>query len=376
MNLILLLIHFEIFLNVIFGQDCDQNLKFIEYKNDTNLNKTIFLHFNSFEQLNSNCSSFSDAITNYVEFIPEKWLILDNSFSPKEIFSPKQMSSMRVLNFFNLKGVDILNEEDMTRMRRVKTINLGIFSSRFDFYSNRNLIDSSTNCSENTFNFSMNFLNSFDSLKLVNTMYPSVICSYAFKESKIKTLIFTHISNSFLLKNRLYFQDDLNKIEMKMLKTIYFNFMYETLDTKNLNAHLFAYLSEITVSGVLYGIQVDLFSHFFHLKTLDFQLDNLKEFFHASNNQWMASMNGKVTLKTMDEKLDLYFLKENWMMLSLSFIQQLSSFNNEYVYPDEDLCFFKYFPHKKAVFPFIIREVNMVCTCTIYWLHYYAHLYR
>ena len=60
--------------NGFFGQNCERettNLNFVEYKNDSSINRTIFSHFNTFDQLNANnCTHYE--ITNFLIFIPKK----------------------------------------------------------------------------------------------------------------------------------------------------------------------------------------------------------------------------------------------------------------------------------------------------------------
>ena len=53
----------------------------------------------------------------------------------------------------------------------------------------------------------------------------------------------------------------------------------------------------------------------------------------------------------------------------------MSIFNNDYYYPDEDLCLFKDFPHKQLIYPSIVSEKQKECTCTIIWLVKYFNFY-
>jgi hypothetical protein len=45
------------------------------------------------------------------------------------------------------------------------------------------------------------------------------------------------------------------------------------------------------------------------------------------------------------------------------------------VYPNEDLCLFKNFPHERLVYPMLIPGKQLECTCTLYWLQSYAQRY-
>jgi hypothetical protein len=191
--------------------------------------------------------------------------------------------------------------------------------------------------------------------------------------------MFGDVANSFLLKNRLIFHDSNSSImTMTMLRSIYLEIKYDTLDSRNLNRHLFHYLSELSVNGVLTRIETNLFENFFYLKNINFQLENYKTFFHASNNKWMSLMNSRVNLNlSRANALDAIFIMQKMLLLSFTSLNKMSSFDRVYEYPNEDLCLFQYFPHGHAVFPLIITSGEKLnCTCTIYWLNYYSHVYR
>ncbi len=371
------LLYVTFFVKLFICQECELTSKFqnkyIEHRNDTSIIRTIFSRFHSFDQLKSNCSY--DNITNFVEFLPKQRLILDNSFSLKQMFTPKQIASIEYLQFLNLKGFELQQNASLKRSEMAKYTNLLIYSSKFEFYSNNNLLDSNE-CDLKTYNNSAHFLNLFDTIKLVNTMYPHRLCSYLFKFSSIRTLIFSSVSNSFLLKNRLHFNAS-NDTEIRSLKSLLLEFKYEILDSTNLNRNVFKNITFLLISGVLNEIESDTFAHFICLKTIFVQLDNLKEFFRASNNKWMAVLNDKINVNMSDANLSLSFIRQNMMSLRFIYINELSSFSQNYEYPNEDRCLFKYFPHDHAVFPLLMSgELKLKCTCTIYWLHLYGNVYR
>jgi hypothetical protein len=364
-------------INALCAQGCKSssvNLKYVTYKNDSHINRTIFTHFDTFDQLNAKCSQYD--VTNFLDFIPRNRLVLDDGFSPRDFLTQQQISSIKCLQLLNLKGFNIHQKVSIKRNEQNKGINLIIFSSEFKFFSNNSLSEL-TKCDLDTYNNSDNFLNSFDFLKLDNTIYPRVMCPYVFRKSSIKTLMFGDVSNSFLLKNRLNFRDSNNSI-MTMLRSIYLEIKYETLDSHNLNKHLFHYLSELSVNGVLNEVETDLFENFFYLKNINFQLENYKNFFHASNNEWMSSMNSRVNVNLSSiNDLGAKFIMQKMLLLSFTSLNKMSSFDRDYEYPNEDLCLFQYFPHVHAVFPLIITNGEKLnCTCTIYWLNYYSYVYN
>jgi hypothetical protein len=355
-------------------QECELTSinNYVVYRNDSdNIHRTLFSRFHSFDQLKSNCSYFN--ITSFVEFIPKQRLILDNSFSLKQLFTPEQVASLEFLQFLNLKGFDIEANASTERNEMRKYTNLLIYSSKFEFYSNNNLVDTNK-CDLKTYNNTAHFLNLFDNIKLVNTMYPHTLCSHIFKYSRVRTLIFSSISNSFLLKNRLHFTAS-NDTEIRFLKSLLLEFKYEILDNTNLNRNVFKSINFLLISGVLNEIESDTFARFIFLKMIFIQLDNLKEFFHASSNKWMSMLNGEINVNMSD--VNLNFLRKNMMTMRFIYLNELSSFSPNYEYPNEDLCLFKFFPHNHAVFPLLMSGgLKLKCTCTIYWLHLYGNLYR
>jgi hypothetical protein len=209
-------------IRVLFGDDCN-----LEFKLDNKVNRTIFVHFSRFDQLlNTNCSNYN--ITNYLEFIPQKRVILDIKFSLSNLFTPRQIFSIKYLHFLNLKGFDIHQKASNIKRNNIKgNTHLLVYSSRFEFYSNQSLIDSNK-CDSKLFpNDTMRFLNSFDEVQLINVIYPKVVCPFLFRDSNISALLFAHITNSFLLKNRLTFHDIENGTVLEQFEYLHFSLSYE-----------------------------------------------------------------------------------------------------------------------------------------------------
>ena len=363
---------------------CEENgSKYLKYlKSNIGENyKSVFFNFKNFSQLNGhNCSHFYN-ITNYLEFIPNRKLLLDDSFSVSDMFSLKQIISIDYIQILNLKGIDINIKPYINNILNSTLGTLLIFSSKFEFYSKGSLIDSSQDCNLRKFNnTTRNLFNSFKEIQLINNVFPQVLCPFIFKHSAINTLIFGGITNSLLQKNRLHFLE-LNEthnasdlIQMNSLESIILSLYYERLDQRNLNSPLFKRLAHLTIGGVPSSIQDDLFRKFISLTYIDFQLDNLREFFQTGN-KWFTSLNVNVDVK-LDEISDPIYIVENVMLLKFYFLKSLVSFNPEYEYPDEDLCLFKDFPHNNLVFPFIVTGKILKCTCTIKWLHLYSDIYQ
>ena len=112
--------------------------------------------------------------------------------------------------------------------------------------------------------------------------------------------------------------------------------------------------------GVVDGFEIDLFKDFNKLKVINLAISNLKEFFHLGN-QWMKILNSKIKKGDLNRFL-------------LRHLKQIVSFDSIYEYPNEDLCFFKDFPHDHSVFPLICPGQGLECSCTLYWLQSRLHL--
>ena len=69
-----------------------------------------------------------------------------------------------------------------------------------------------------------------------------------------------------------------------------FDVYYVSLTAQTINKHLFKTIQELKINHVLKRIEVDLFAYFKQLKTIDFQLDNHKEFFQT-DTKWMSKLN-------------------------------------------------------------------------------------
>jgi hypothetical protein len=351
---------------------CQENLnKYLSHKvyPNTNDTRSIFSQFYSFSDLNSgtNCASLIYNKTKFLEFIPLIPCVLSSSFKIMNLFTSQQIISIESVSLTILKGIDIHTSALTipTRYFRKQTI-LQIFSSDLNFYSNDHLIDMLNECDLNTFNNTFNFLNSFYIVKFGNVVYPKVFCPLAFKGSNIAVIDFSDIINSFLITNRLNFYK-LNQTQAidsltKSVKCVFLSVSYEILDEKILAESLFKYINRLVLHGVLYGIEEDMFREFLVLKNIDFQLDNIKEFFH-SGLKWLSYINRDVRYSNETE-IDYRLLA----ILRFLLIKNGVSFDPIYEYPNEDICLFKDFPHERLVFPLLVPGKQLSCTCLLKWL--------
>ena len=141
---------------------------------------------------------------------------------------------------------------------------------------------------------------------------------------------------------------------------------YTSLTTRILNKYLFRTLWKITLYGVVNNIQSEIFLNFNHLKYIDLQLDNFKEFFH-NENKWMKDLNYLAKNLEMKKEEIKYNLQYTFK-IRFKYKLNRSLINHIYEYPDEDFCLFKHFPHDNLVLPIIITGKKIPCSCTLLWL--------
>ena len=64
------------------------------------------------------------------------------------------------------------------------------------------------------------------------------------------------------------------------------------------------------------------------------------------------------------------------MVILIRDLINFASFNKIYLYPDEDICYFKDFPHKRLVIPYIYTTEEINCTCSLKWIYLYNDFYE
>jgi hypothetical protein len=338
-------------------------LKEDPYLKEKNLTISYFQNFNKFTDLKMNCNQTFNT-TSSIQFRPNKKIVLNVNFSFAHLIS---LSSLRVLDtlcFSNIKGID-LNAKIVKR----NMVHLSFIYSEFNAFSNGTLL---SECDQNAYRKDhTNLMDTFRTIYFRQVIYPPSICSLLFRNSSVVHIFFTDITNSLLVKNRLKFVDSFNliKVEMTRLMTVYFELNYESLTLDQLNFNLFKYTRSLILVGILSNIDTELFAPFSSLKTIQFKLNNLNEFFHQGN-KWMTFLNNHINVNLTDKHEIQRLIKlEKILVLSIFHMKAFQSFIDFYAYPNEDLCLFKDFPHSHLVYPFVFPENKIKCTCTLKWLH-------
>ena len=359
---------FFILLNLIINfhtsnqiEECETPARYFFNINQVNL----FRGFSSFKELTS-CNKTLNIKAYFLEFIPNRQIIIDESFQLNKILSKNSIDKIDNLCMVYFKGIDI-----KAKSQNLYKSQLYLIFSKLELYSNDSLIDP-TQCNQNTFNRKYSFFASFNSIFLLYVKYPEYLCPLIFSNSVINYINFDDISNSFLNKNRLRFTEINNHSGDVLIRSATLNIKYDSLTTKILNKYVFKYIYDLEINGYLNDIQTDLFSHF-NIKIVDILIDNYRDFF-SKGNKWMKYLNNKVRVNLSDANEVNEKINEQYSKIRLQYKKKYSIINEIYEYPDEDFCLFQHFPHDHLVFPMIIPGKKIKCSCTVLWLvQYYSY---
>ena len=112
------------------------------------------------------------------------------------------------------------------------------------------------------------------------------------------------------------------------------------------------------------------------LKTIAINHDNFETFFHKGI-AWISYLNADLNV-SLTNGFDFNSNKKR--SIFVEFYDTPSSFNPPYLYPDEDICLFRDFPHSQLVFPSIVfaetfKKTQVKCSCTIVWLIQHGKYY-
>ena len=367
-----------------YQQNCSNKyLSYLKYDDD-NTTISIFSNFENLTEVQTqiNCDQTFN-ITDYMTFIPFKPCLIDKSFSIKSFIINRLVGKLKSVAVINIYGIDI-ERNFISQSYKNDTIypidSIRFLYSKIDIYSRKVLLNSS-NCNLKSYDGPNEFFNSFLKVIFTKVSYPTEWCPYFFRKSSIVQIYFGDITNSFLYKNRLNFIPLnnskeavlLNGLRMKELKTVSLFLNYEILTANILYDSLFGKIRELSINGVINGIEESVLKNFEYLQNLDLGIDNFKDFFQ-NGNLWMKSLNFYVKYN-LSSHISSKVINANLFLLRCQYLKKHVSFDLIYEYPDEDLCLFKYFPHDRLVYPILNPGKHLECTCTLKWLQLYSFIY-
>ena len=328
--------------------------------------------FDSFSKLDFNKGLVNNTFYE-LELNPVDKLMLDTTLNLDGIIVTNN------IKLYGLKGF-VFDKNPFKALGVKNSLSLFLFETNFDFYIEKNSIlvpldpneCKSTNGALTDTKVSPVF-SSFASIAFsTGILYPNEICPYVFKDAKLKFLTFELI-DQFPTKIKLNFIDVNADINSNIDRLNLYNFNVTYLNSAILNKNVFVNLKSLIIDYcILDDIQENLFISFKMLRYIRLQLSNFDSFMYSSSNKaWMKYLNGdiKVNLKNQTE-IDLN--KKNQMLIEFANRYEDDS---EYVYLDEEIFKFQYFPHDKLVFPKIFSKDNLDCSLTLryllkYWRNY------
>ncbi len=353
-------------------ETCVKQLKkyqLIKYEPMLDENITFFHNFNEFSSLKlaSTCNQKYN-VTNSLEFLPNRKLIMDKSFKIKNLIDQVQFNNVRSLIFNNINGIDLNLESFFNQQDKKEFV---LFFSKFNIFSNGSIVK---DCTPSSYPNISNILSSFSSVYFRQVVYPKQICPLLFRNTQINYFFFTDITNSYLIKNRLIFTKlDINKKTILSHDiSLYLEVNYESLTFDIINLNMFKDVQSIQLLGVLNNIDTLLFKKLTKLKIVLLKIINLKEFFHKGN-KWLTNLNSHVNVDLTNGTFEI----DHKLILIIMILNPINyvSFNRHYVYSNEDICLFKDFPHKHLVMPYIYPGKRVKCSCTLKWIHLYNYKY-
>ena len=211
------------------------------------------------------------------------------------------------------------------------------------------------------------------SLLLENTQFSSnPYCQFFFNRAKLDYFKVSNLNSTNKLE---FFDNSLINLRDDFTSTVS-EFVIEESDFE-LNSYLLdkfvfknLYIFRI-LNSYLRDVQTDLFKSFSYLKLFEIRIFNFEEFIttNSNNNTWISNLNTNVSVD-LTNQIDFDNNKEYKMIF------YLTDLNETYLYPEEDFCFFKDFPHARLVVPKINTKTDLECTCTLLFLLQYKSLYQ
>lgn len=355
--------------------------------------------FGSFAQL-SNSFNLSDCDTNtsdayfgttdtYRTLAPlceaSNPLVLDNTLKLNDLLKVVAGSMKKVnLIIYYLRGFD-LNFPTNTLGPLLGDVYLYLIS--LEFFNNGAVEDMSCK-NTNWLNVSTNIFRAFNSLKIFNSKFPSIICPSLFHMINYSWFDIYGAQMQFETKNYSFLSRiNCNVSELTILKKY-------KLDITNATIHpsVFKTIKKLTLlQSSVHVIQTDIFKDFDQLRLFFIRIINLRYFYHFNTIEWLNHVNDRPLNKQYYQFKNatpdvIDYLKSNVFTLSVfSYVNDNNqSFYSveffpylEYQYPDADFCLFAPFPHQNFIIPSFVSMYDFPnCTCNLRWLMRYAQAYN
>lgn len=308
-------------------------------------------------------------------------ILLNTHLDLSGVFNIINRSQIQNVVFQNVIGFNENNRKSEIIQLFRKLSSIQIINVNYDFYRHESLLKSE-NCTNENFNSKTNFFGNLQSVFLIEKVfYNNKICPYVFKNAKLEQLFMGDISNSLIFTNRVEFLgiNETNDYDMntKNLKSLILMINFETLSLTNLNPFVFKNLKYLLIEGNLEHFDDNLFENFKGIRFISIKSEEIENLLHRGT-KWLNSINKNLNVNLGKiNKLKQKFSK----LVSVEFnVQGFMLFSKYYIFPNEDICLFKDFPHSQLVLPLIIfdpvRYGTSEFSCTLVWLlQHYKHFF-
>ena len=334
----------------------------------------IYIEFEDFSQfLNLKCENISKIETDNLLLNAKRKVLVEEDIYLDEILNMMKFSLPNDRPFIVIRNIDGFNNKHLSSVKHsliMSSYDLYFSNVNFNFYLNKTLITSEMCKYEIFYEKQIDF---FSSMKNVffntDVFYFDKVCPYVFLKTQLNQIGLGKITNSLIFKNRLEFinidNDDLHLKDItNSLIELKLEIQFDELTIQILSPYVFKLLKLLEITGSPYRIENTLFNHFLYLEYIIFNIENLRNFLHQGL-EWTSFLNRdlNVTQKNIEafylEKIKIINFKEMILMDSMP----------TYIYPDEDLCLFKHFPHEQLVIPSVaLIDDEEICSCTLIWL--------
>jgi hypothetical protein len=363
----------------------NKHMTLMDNHNYFNYSKLI-IKLNSFDELNMNCSGILYLQINTIKLFAQRKLFLESHFNYQALnylfnLSLQGNEKIRPIEIFNIKGFNFnLNSTSV----QLTSSYIKLVNFNFDFYLNEiKIVDKETCLSlKNALgeHKEKNFLPLIRNMDFRRKIfYSKTVCPYVFMRSPLWSVSLFEITNSLIYKNTLEFLDvnETDEFDMGLnrFENLALDIAYEEITHKLIEKNVFKKMKFLSLNGIIYNIQTDLFASFREIKLIYICVDNFGVFFHKSLD-WLQHINLGINVSLNETKLNMIHATYDLnYAVHLIFHEEGSIFRDIYEYSNEDLCLFKDFPHHRLVYPTILTGKLIPCSCTLIWLIQYSKFY-
>ena len=206
--------------------------------------------------------------------------ILGNDFYKYNLFNSFKYSADLYILVYNIKGFNLNPTHSPIGKLKSNFDMTEFWSASFVFYVNETTLLTKEMCTQKNFKITrlQNIFGFSYSISFYRRIsYSKRVCPFVFFQSVQYKMSFNEITNSLIYKNQLEFLDmDFNEGNHKSsaLITVELGIAYEEITHRLLNKHLFKFINNLYVTGMVYAIQIDLFDSFIEIKLIYLRLDD------------------------------------------------------------------------------------------------------